>query len=630
MCGIAGIINFDDRPIDEHVLHQMNDFMKQRGPDGQGYWQEKNIGFAHRRLSIIDLSDKARQPMLDEKEYAVVTYNGELYNYRALRDELLKQKIHFFSESDTEVIINACLHWGVKEFLNRAQGMFAFVLFNRKTNVIYFCRDRFGKKPLYYYKNSEGVLFASDIRAIRSVANNLTLDLDSIDYYLSELSMPQPRTIWNEVKQVSPACFLTIDVVNKTIVEENYKKVNFQNKIDISLDNAIISVEELLKNAVLKRTVSDVPIGCFLSGGADSGLVTAMLALNSNSRINTFTVGFTYSEFDELPLAQQLAERYNTQHTAIIVDTNILDDVESIINYFGEPFADSSMIPSYYIAKEIGKKVKVALSGDGGDEVFGGYHEYATAYNSDKYYRENKSVIKRMIMRGGNMLAYKLKLTDLNYGHLQHYYRLAPDERLYREMGFNNAEKRKLYSPNSFFLSSLGYTEGYFNEKWTSSNQVSLTDTLFETSFKTRLLNDYLVKIDRTSMMNSVEVRSPFLDGELVDFVAQLPNHIKLHNGIRKYILKKLSEKYINKDFFKRKKQGFGAPIKYWLNKELKDFTSDMLESKSMKDSGLFNNMYIGNLIKEHRENKHDNSSKLWALLSLAVWLRSENFAVIK
>jgi asparagine synthase (glutamine-hydrolysing) len=619
MCGIAGIINFNSVSVERQMLQKMNAFMAKRGPDGEGYWMEENIGFAHRRLSIIDLSENGKQPMEDINGLAVITYNGELYNYKALREELIAKNVKFHTNSDTEVIINGYLYWGIEELLLRMEGMFAFSLYDKKNKQVYICRDRFGKKPLYYYYNGRQILFASDIRSIHAIVSGLTIDYEALDYYLTELSVPQPKTIWNEIKQIRPAHYIAIDAQTGVYKELSYWSLSFNGKLNISVDEAINETEKQLTKAVLKRTVSDVPIGCFLSGGADSGLITAILASNSAERINTFSVGFADVRYNELPLAVKLAERYNTNHNEIIIEPNITQDLPAMVNGMGEPFADSSMVPSYYITKEIGTKVKVALSGDGGDEVFGGYYEYADAYLTDEYFNRNTSELKRKFLKLANYVAHQTKVAKINYGHLETYKKLTPAGKLFRQMGFTEQEKKKLYK-KSELIESIKYSETHLTEQWESSNQLSITDTLFESSFKTRLVNDYLVKIDRMSMMNSIEVRSPFLDHNLVQFVAKLPNNIKLYKGINKYVIKKLAQKYIDNDFLSRKKQGFGIPIKHWLKSELKQFAQNILFSEVCKSRNIFNMEYVKHLVEEHENNNADHTHKIWALICLEMW----------
>lgn len=621
MCGIAGIIRFDGAQADQAALKRMNRFMLQRGPDGEGYWTEGPVGFAHRRLSIIDLSERGAQPMEDAGKRTVITYNGEIYNYRALRSELEKAGCTFITGTDTEVILNGYLHWGIHILLEKLEGMFAFVLYDKAARKAYACRDRFGKKPLYYYfVTGKEFTFSSDIRAVAE-GRSLTLDTDSLDHYLTELSVPQPHTIWKEIKQVAAASCITIDIANSEVEESRYWKLDFSRKLDLSIDETEAELEKALTQAIMKRLVGDVTAGCFLSGGADSGLIVSLLATNSSERIKTFSVGFGYEEYNELPLARRLAERYNTDHTEIVVDSDIESLLPLLTDNFGEPFADSSNIPTYYISREISKSIKVALAGDGGDEMFGGYYEYGWAYNTDAHSRSYSSKTTRTIARMVNAVAYRAKLSSVNLGLVEHYAGMSGGERLHRQMGFSREDKEHLYS-TSFANAGKQFAFTYLNSAWEEANKLSLTDNLFESSLSTRLLNDYLVKVDRASMMSSLEVRSPFLDHKLAEFAASIPNEYKLNNGTLKYLLKKLAVKYIDKDFFSRKKQGFSLPLNHWLRKELKPLVTEALFSGSLEGRKIFNMNFIKEVYDSHLQMKEDHTNRIWALVCLEYWFR--------
>ena len=621
MCGIAGKIYFKGQPVSKTELELMGSFLQKRGPDAEGFWLNENTGFMHRRLSIIDLSSNGNQPMEDVSKRLVITYNGEIYNYLELAKELQQFGFSFHSKSDTEVILNGFLHWGIEKLLGKLDGMFAFVLLDKYTKEVYACRDRFGKKPLYYFYNRDRFSFSSDIRSIWATEQSLTLDHKSIDYFLSELTVPQPQTIWQEVKQIQPAHFLKINVEHSSLTEQCYWKMDFHKKLYSSLEETEYILEEKLIQSIMKRTVGDVPVACFLSGGTDSGLIASILATHSSERINTFSVGVTDIDLNELPLARKLSERYNTHHTEIIVEPEVMHLLPELIENFGEPFADSSNIPSYYISKEMGKEYKVALSGDGGDELFGGYYDYRWAFLADAYFYKYPKKLQRNIQRSFNYLFYQSGLTKLNLGLLEHYQGLPGGLKLYRQMGFHPDEKSKLYAAD-FTENKMNFTKTYLNKLWQDANQLSITDNLFEASFKTRLLNDYLVKVDRTSMMNSVEVRSPFLDYRLAEFAAMIPNRYKFNKGIQKYLLKKLAVKYIDKDFFSRTKKGFGIPLHSWLKSELKEYVEDIIFSGELESRKIFNMEYIRKMIKDHQLGKHNHANRIWAILCLELWFK--------
>jgi asparagine synthase (glutamine-hydrolysing) len=627
MCGITGIVNFNYQHIDKNELVKMNSFLKERGPDDEGYLIQKGIGLAHKRLSIVDLSPLGRQPMKDINQDCVVSFNGEIYNFKEIKEELLKAGAKFKSNSDTEVLLEGYLLWGIEVLLQKIAGMFAFVLYDSRNQIAFACRDRFGKKPLYYFYNNDYLKFSSDIRSISKTENGLTLDYESIDYYLTELSVPQPKTIWQEIKQVSPAHYLTINLQNKTVAESKYWSLNYNQKLDISLAEAEELVEKELTEAVVRRIHGDVPIGSFLSSGVDSGLVTALLAINSKEKIKTFTVGLSYEKYNEAVLARKLAERYDTDHTEIIIEPkDLVKVIDRLIDYCGEPFADSSLIPSYYICQSISASVKVALSGDGGDEFFGGYFDYGYAYRADNYLQAtaNQSVIRQTIGLNLNKICYRFGLSRENKGIAADYVNFSGSERLYRQMGFSETEKESLYS-EKFKSLIKQFTSRYLQQIWNNANKFSLTDTLMEASLKTRLLNDYLVKVDRASMINSLEVRSPFLDHKLAEAAIQIPNNIHLHNGSTKYLTKKLAQKYVDKDILSRPKKGFGIPLAEWIRKDLFEHIRDVVYNFKLVEKEIIKKNFVPSILEQHRLGKTDSTDKIWALYCLESWLQKNS-----
>lgn len=608
--------------VDKAILEKMGSVLGKRGPDHHAFYFDKTFGLGHYRLSIIDLSEKANQPMKNRDASVFITYNGEIYNYKALQKEL-SEYFEFTSNSDTEVLLKGYEKWGMNELLKRIDGMFAFVLVDKNKNKAFACRDIFGKKPLYYSLKEDQFTFSSDIRSFRYSNINLTVNKNCIDYYLSELSSPQPYTIYNEVLQVAPSACLELDLNNFKSRQTKFWNVNsiHENK-EITEENALTKTEELLSKAIQKRLVADVPVCTFLSGGADSGLITSLYSKLSDKKIESFTVGFNFEEYNELEFAKQLAKKYNTNHHELILEADILNDFDLIVENLGEPFADSSAIPSYYIAKEMRKHCKVALSGDGGDEIFGGYYEYHWAYNTDCFYKKYPNPLTRQIVQSFNQLVSKFGLTDKNFGLYDYYYKLLPELKMFRQMGFNPvSEKNNLYS-KEFQSDQTGFTLNYLSEAWNNAKGNSLTEKVFKSFLNTRLLNDYLVKVDRTSMMNSLEIRSPFLDKQLSEYAFSLPSEIKLKDGQSKYLLKQLAEKYIDKDFSQRKKMGFSIPLKHWLNNELKTFVDNTLSETNIKNRGIFNFSSVSQVLSEHRSGKKDNSDKIWTLVILEHWLK--------
>lgn len=619
MCGIAGIINLNKQKVNESHLRKMSSFMFERGPDNEGIWVSDNVGFAHRRLSIIDLSSGGNQPMLDKDKSIAITFNGEIYNFLKLKNELLEQGVQFNTNSDTEVLIYGYKLWGIDKLLEKIDGMFAFAIYDSLNCKVHLCRDRFGKKPLYYSLVENILYFSSDIRSIVPFQVNIDIDYESLDFYLSELGVPQPKTIWKNIFQVYKSSFITIDINSANFIEKKYWNLSASNKLLISYEEAEEGVEKLLTQAILKRTISDVEIGCFLSGGIDSGLIVSLLAQNTAEKVKTFTVGFSEDDYNELPLAKELANKYDTQHTEIVIKPKIEEEIFDLVSYFGEPFGDSSAIPTYYVCKEMKRHVTVALSGDGGDELFG-YSNYNYIQKVDKFSKEYTNILSREFITFYSKLFNRINLFPENYGAINSLFKeLQSGIALVRGMAFMPEDKKMLYSP-TFYEAVPNYTILEMQKVWSKYKGCNMVDTIFLASLDTRLLNDYLVKVDRASMKSSLEVRSPFLDKDLAEFAFKLPLDYKLKDGTPKYILKKLAKKHIDPNIFNRKKQGFGIPVKHWLKNELKPLLINELSREKIIKRGFFNPDYIALLIKEHDNNIGNHTHKLWSLLWLELW----------
>lgn len=622
MCGIAGQVskNKDVPKLDD--LLRLGSVLHERGPDHIGTDIQGPVGLVHTRLSIIDLSERGNQPMKSTSANSIITFNGEIYNFITLKKELQSLGSSFLSNSDTEILLQGYEMWGIEKLLQKIDGMFAFVLYDKIANKVYLCRDPFGKKPLYLYQDSSQLLFSSSIQSIwRLKEGQLHLNYRSLDYFLAELTMPQPYSIWEEIQQVEPSHYYTYDIESDTLSKANYWVLSSK-PIDISLDEAVSETERLLKKSILKRTVADVSIGCFLSSGVDSGLVVALLASQLGIPIKTFTVGFENDAFSEAPDARVVANRYRTVHHEMILKSNILNDIERIINYYGEPFADSSAIPSYYIAKAIGKHVKVALSGDGGDELYGGYPNYGLAYRTDQYLKAYPNKQIRYLATQVDKVTSRIFSRDENMGAYHSFSKWSGAQRMCRQIGFSFDEKKKLYHEEVNVLVQ-GFTESYLNSVWEANINDGICQNLMLASTKTRLLNDYLVKVDRSSMQNSIEVRSPFLDKALAELAFSLPIEYKFNQGYGKFILKMLAAKYVDKDVFHKRKKGFGLPLGEWLRGDLRDLLCDHLLSSTFSTRRIFNQPYVERLLTEHMSQVKDHTHKLWSLLVFEMWSRA-------
>lgn len=626
MCGIVGIVNRHSKRVPVSMLHKMSSYLKERGPEHRGDYVEGAVGLGHTRLSIIDLDARSHQPMLVSDNSIVITYNGEIYNFRFLKKQLQQEGVSFTTTSDTEVLLKGYRAWGMDKLLRLVRGMFAFAIWDKRKEKFYLSRDFFGKKPLYYYRDDESFLFSSDIRSIWSQRKEkLSIDYESVDYYLSEISMPQPKTIWKEVKQLAPASYLELDLAKWGGKLREYLKLKPQPIQDISLPEAIEETEVRVKEAIKRRLIADVPIGCFLSGGVDSGLVVALLAQQSPEPVKTFSVGLSHGAMNELPEAKIVAERYQTEHQEIILEPNVLEILPNLIDYFGEPFADASMIPSFYVTQAISKTLKVALSGDGGDELFGGYDDYGLAYRSGEYLKSYPNRTVRSVRTWLDKIVNRFDSRKENMGAYAAYLRKTPAQKLFRDVGFP-FERTDLYFEDSP-LWKTSFIGPYLDDLWELSEQNSnenVVDVLMRSSLKTRLLNSYLVKVDRMAMLNSLEVRSPFLDFDLAEWAFSLPADLKFNQTTNKLLLKKLAVKHVDANMLNRPKKGFGIPVYRWLREEMYDWMRDILSPEQLKKRGLFNVSSVQRLIKEHREGKtNQHTNKLWALICLELWFQS-------
>ncbi|MEX1002112.1 MAG: asparagine synthase (glutamine-hydrolyzing) [Crocinitomicaceae bacterium] len=619
MCGIAGIITNQGSVPNQIDLKILSDQLLNRGPDNLGVSTYGQVGFVHTRLSIIDLSVEANQPfeVLHEGLTYVISFNGEIYNYLKIRQELQEKGVQFGTNSDTEVILKAYIHYG-SSFVGKLRGMFAFAIYDPQNNEVFLARDHFGKKPLYYSLHNNRFVFSSEIKGIKQVSSGFTLNYEALNYYFTELSMPQTACIWNEVKQLEPGHYLRLNLSQLSIRKENYHSFNEIQKQDISFEEAMNSVETELKKAVNRRKISDVPIGYFLSGGVDSGLIVAMAA--ENSKISTYSVGYEDSPISELPEARTLAQKCGTDHHEVIIKPDIENDLEEILSHFGEPFADASAIPSFYISKEMKKNVKVAISGDGGDENFG-YQSYSFFHQVDQF-SEGKTdqALKRKIFLS------KLKSrigSGVNFGQFEEtLFRERKGSVYKREMALSFHDLQKIWKSDAG-LSQIGFTDDYMDRIWENAKGDLLTDKVITGSFRTRLLNDYLVKVDRMSMANSLEVRSPFLDVDFAEKMLTIPNEYKLQDGVPKFILKKLAEKWVNPDIMNREKKGFGIPVNDWLKSDLKK-KADYYLDEVLSKSELFNSSYIQDLKNEFYQADKVVSYKIWTLICLAIWMKNE------
>ncbi len=625
MCGICGVYNFNsDNNIDSSLLQQMCEVMKHRGPDEEGIYINKNIGLGHRRLSIIDLA-KGHQPLCNEDKTVWIVFNGEIYNFQKLRNRLIEKGHIFQTNSDTETIIHLYEEKG-DDFVTDLRGMFALAIWDEKKKKIILARDRLGKKPLHYLVDKDRLLFASEIKSIlENKGVKREVDYEALDDFFSFICIPAPKTIFKDIKKLLPGHIL-IFTPNKTYIKE-YWDVTYLP--DEGKDEKYYSERllELLSSAVECRLMSEVPLGAFLSGGIDSSAVVALMSTLLDHPVTTSSIGFKEEAFNELDFARLIAQRYKTNHYEQVVSQDAVDIINKLIWHFDEPFADSSAVPTYYVSKTAREHVTVALSGDGGDEVFAGY---TRRYFYDRLENQIRGILPDFIRKGflPPMAKYYPKL-DWLPGVLKIFrvkailtnITLSPERAFFNSMSiFNDELKNKLYSHdlktklNGY--DSFNLFKYYFDKTkgWDPLSRAQYVDT------KTYLPNDILVKVDRMSMAVSLEVRAPFLDHKLVEFAATIPSQLKLKGMISKYILKKTLRHLLPEEILTRKKMGFAVPIGLWFKKELKNMTEEILFNSKCSQRGYFNIEFIRSMWDQHQQGIRNFSSQLWALFIFELW----------
>jgi len=615
MCGIAGIFYFDGTEVGHDLIQTMCQKLVHRGPDDFGIYIEPNIGLGHRRLSIIDLSSKAKQPMFNEDKTVILVFNGEIYNFAELRNNLIELGHYFQSQTDSEVIIHLYEDYGV-DCLQYLEGMFAFGIWDKKKHQLFLVRDRLGKKPLYYSLSKNRIVFASEINALKTISDiDFSVDFEALDLYLEYQFIPSPWTIYKGIRKLHPAHYILVD--SKKFTTKQYWDVNYCKKLNISFPEAVEEAEEKIQQAVRKRMISDVPLGALLSGGVDSSLVVYFMSKLSNTPIKTFSAGFKEESFNELPYAEKVSQTCQTQHYELIVTSNIQNDLPKIVSQYGEPFADKSMVPTYYICQEARQYVTVALTGDGGDELCLGYDKYKLTRAIKSYmklpiklrmkfsgavnFSLNKLLLRQKIIR--NVIPeYKvLSWNDFWWEHFK--------EKLYNEQFKKNLNSSFRQERIRNFISNMNISAYESEEK------------LLWADIHNYLPDDLLVKIDIASMAHSLEIRSPFLDHKLIEFFAQIPLEYKLYKGESKYILKKIAEKYLLAEVIYRKKKGFAMPVSEWVKKDFLDLIHNyVIGNRSLWD--LFSQEYFCKIFQQHKRGLVDHGQRIWAMLVLGIWLK--------
>ncbi len=621
MCGIVGFVNKDGATADRSILEAMNLAIVHRGPDEDGFYLHENVGLAMRRLAIIDLAG-GHQPIHNHDRSKWIVFNGEIYNYQELRAKLEAQGHIFYTNSDTEVIIHLYDRYGA-DCVTHLRGMFAFAIWDERERELFAARDRVGKKPLLYSHQSNGdLIFASEFMAmLKHPAVSRDVDNDAINAYLSYLCVPAPMTAFRQIRKLEPGHWMKWR--GGAIEIKRYWLPDLSKKISISEEEAIEETTRQLQEATRLRMISEVPLGAFLSGGVDSSIVAALMARESSRPVKTFSIGFEEQDFSELKYARRVAEHIGAEYNEFIVKPDALEVLPTLVEHYGEPYADSSAVPTYYVARETRKHVTVALNGDGGDESFAGYERYAAMQIADALGKFPGNLL-RAAMGITAALVPTSEIKRSRVRDLKRFLkaaRLPRNERYFRwNSTFYRDAKSELLTDE--FKNSLGAADpSTVIEKWFDEGKhLGGLDAALLTDIMTYLPNDLLVKVDIATMANSLEGRSPFLDHHVIEFAASLPESLKMWRLKPKYLLKKVAARLVPPEVVYRRKVGFGMPIAHWMRTDLRNLLKDVLLGSSFKTRGVCDHSRVARLVEEHLTSERDNSWELWTLLMLELW----------
>jgi len=618
MCGIAGFTKSCAPEADLHTLRRMGEVMRHRGPDAGGEYLDDQVGLAHRRLSIVDLSPLGNQPMFFAEGRLVTVFNGEIYNFLELRRELEAEGVRFRSQTDTEVILALYLKLGAG-CLEKLNGMFALAIWDTAERTLFLARDRIGKKPLYYYHGGgDRLAFASEIKCLLQLPGiGGELDPTAFADYLKYLFIPAPKTIYRNVHKLLPGHYLVLRPGGEPRITQ-YWDVEFSPGSDLhSAEQAEEALLELMQDATARRMVADVPLGAFLSGGIDSSAVVALMAKVSSEAVRTCSIGFSDKQHDETPYAREVATLFGTDHKEYQAKENLPETVALMPRFFDEPFADSSAIPTYHVSRLARQGVTVALAGDGGDESFAGYEKYGVELKEDLARR----LVPRPLLRalsaaaGGLSETPARKIRSLTGSALS-----DPARAFYRtNTHIDDAAMNRLFAPGVRSALS-GYDPGEHTARyWNRMKGADHVSCMLYTDLKTYLPDDILVKVDRMSMAHALEVRAPFLDYRIIEFAARLPSAWKIKGNRKKIILKRAFGKLLPERILHRKKHGFTVPLDSWFRSELREMgEASLLDVEALGE--YLEPLELARIWREHQEGKANHGSVLWSLLMFALW----------
>ena len=647
MCGFAGFISIDRLSDPEFVVNAMSKEISHRGPDDHGLWSDNNkkIFLSFRRLSILDLSKHGSQPMLSKTNRYVICFNGEIYNHQSIRNEINQLNIGYQwrGSSDTETILAAIEVYGFNTALEKCTGMFAISLYDKKENILLLARDRFGEKPLYFGGDSKNFIFGSDLSSFKKHPNfNNKISLRALKLYTNYSYVPAPYSIYEDYYKVQPGQIIKVSVDSLDMSKSYYWDLkeefyNAKNNKFKTYEEGLEVIEDRLLASVKDQMISDVPLGAFLSGGLDSSLIAGMMQSVSSIPIKTFTIGFDDPAYDESVYAEKVANYLETDHTtAFLQPKEAIDVIPELPNIYSEPFADSSQIPTYLVSKIAKQDVTVALSGDGGDEMFAGYNRYFWGENIWKYLSwmpfsgrkfvgsflnslphvvldAGQSVFNRS-MRENSINFFSQKVRRLS-SRLEN---VKDDVDLYSSLCTEWHDNTHLFS-NNFINSYESQLKFKFHESLTQVENMMLCD------IETYLKEDILAKVDRAAMFNSLETRAPFLNHAVAKEAWRFPANMLYEKNRGKLPLRSILSKFVPSELFERPKSGFGIPVGAWLRSELAEWAEDLLNDQSIKSSEFFDSRQINTIWNNHKANTSDNTVKLWNILMFISWFRNNN-----
>ena len=644
MCGITGLYTFDPRPNRARIaqeIKKMSDAITLRGPDSEGQWvdNEAPLALGHRRLSIIDLSPAGAQPMASPCGRYQIAYNGEIYNFQEIKKQLAAQGHDepYKGHSDTEILLRAFVHWGVQETLESINGMFAIALWDRKARALFLARDRMGKKPLYVGWSGSALVFASELKSFCAHSDfKRDISRSALTAFMRFSYVPAPLSIYRDVWQLPAGTMMALDMQMLRggqdllpLIEPYWSHKDAlqkaqENRIE-NTSNVVDDFEKLLSKCVSERMIADVPLGAFLSGGIDSSAVVSLMQKQASTPVKTYTIGFKEAGYNEAAQAKEIAQHLKTDHHEIVLKArDALDVVPKLAEIYDEPFADASAIPTYLVSRFARESVTVALSGDGGDEMLGGYNRHISgpkAWDIGQKIPPNLHKPLAKLIRNVSPQSWsKLRPSHPQFGSHMHKFADALCVETPGDLYLSLVSKWQ--KPKECVFDGYEDTVPLVDQNSQIENELSFAEHMMYWDSLSYLNGDILTKVDRASMAVSLEVRAPLLDTRIYEYVWRLPLEMKIKNGQGKWLLRKVLERHVPKELFDRPKQGFSIPIDSWLRGELRDWAEDLLDENELKAAGLLDYRRISKMWQKHQKGKGNYADRLWCVLMFQSWYR--------